>query len=174
MKLTSTLGGLAGAAALTFLNQTAKNMTADAPRLDLLGQNALAKLMKGNDMLSKTTKEFFPLAGDLISNSLFYGMARGTSPGNTMMRGALLGVGAGLGALTLPKTMGLDEQATNKTTQTKVMTVAWYLLGGLVAAAVINALDGYKKDQPDELKETAIQKGKQAAKSVVKELAHTI
>src|SRR5688572_6155226 len=107
MKLSTILGGLAGAAALTLLNEGAKKINPDAPRLDLLGQNALAKFMKGNDMLSKTAQQVFPLAGDLISNTLFYGMSRGESAGSTIMRGALLGLSAGVGAVTLPETLGL-------------------------------------------------------------------
>jgi hypothetical protein len=168
MKVSSTLGGLAGAAALTFLNQTVKSIDGDAPRLDLLGQNALAKFVKGNDMLSKTAKGVFPMAGDLISNSLFYGMARGTDRGSTMLRGGLLGLAAGIGAVTLPGPLGLEEKQTNKTIETKVMTVAWYLIGGLVAGAVINALDSYKDKDTDELKKAAVDKGKEVVKKVVK------
>jgi hypothetical protein len=57
-----------------------------------------------------------------------------------MIRGALLGLGAGVGAVTLPKTLGLNEEATTRTMKTKVLTVAWYLIGGLVAAAAINLM----------------------------------
>lgn len=174
MKVTSTLGGLAGAAALTLMNEGVKKVSANAPRLDLLGQNAVAKFMKGNDMISKTAQQFFPLAGDLITNSLFYGMARGTNAKNTMIRGALLGLGAGIGAVVLPGQMGLPERHTSKTKQTKLMTVAWYLLGGLVAAAVINAIDSYKDNDIDELKATAVNTGKNVAKNVVKQVAQVI
>jgi hypothetical protein len=148
MKVSSTIGGLAGSAALTLLNQTAKKVTPDAPRLDLLGQNALAKFVKGNDMLSKTTREVFPLAGDLISNSLFFAMARGKGPTSTLVRGAFLGLGAGVAAVALPKPMGLEQENTNRNPQTQALTVAWYVLGGIIAGAVINALDSYKDDKP--------------------------
>jgi hypothetical protein len=174
MKVSSTLGGLAGAAALTLMNEGVKKINSNAPRLDLLGQNAVAKFMKGNDMLSKTAQQFFPMAGDLISNSLFYGMARGSSPANTMLRGALLGLGAGVGAVALPEVMGLDPKPTNKTNETKLMTIAWYVVGGLVAAAVINALDSYKKPEVDELAHTAVEKGKQVTKDVARKLSKTV
>jgi hypothetical protein len=174
MKISSTLGGLAGAAALTFLNEGARKVNAEAPRLDLLGQNVVAKFMKGNDMLSKTTQQFFPLAGDLISNSLFYGMARGNSSGATLVRGALLGLAAGIGAVALPEPLGLEPAHTNKTNKTKAMTIAWYVIGGLVAAAVINTLDSYKKPETDELAKTAIDKTKKVTKDVVKQVAQTV
>jgi hypothetical protein len=174
MKLTSLLGGLAGAAALTLLNEGAKKINSNAPRLDLLGQNALAKFMKGNDMLSKTAKQVFPLAGDLISNSLFYGMSRGDSPANTIMRGTLLGLSAGVGAVTLPETLGLEQKFTGASNQTKLMTIGWYVIGGLVAAAMINAIDSYKQPETDDLKETTKETGKKAAKNIVKEVAQTV
>ena len=57
------------------------------------------------------------------------------------MRGSLLGLGAGIGAVALAKPLGLDERAAHASAKTKAMTVAWYVIGGLVAAAVINLLD---------------------------------
>jgi hypothetical protein len=80
------------------------------------------------------------VAGDLISNSLYYGLAGGGSKQSNLVKGALLGLGAGLGAVALPKPMGLDETPTNFTPRTQVMTVLYYVLGGLVAAATINAI----------------------------------
>ena len=37
--------------------------------------------------------------------------------------------------------MGLNEAPSNRTTQTKVMTVAWYVIGGIVYAAVYKMLE---------------------------------
>ncbi|HYG01787.1 MAG TPA: hypothetical protein VD927_05035 [Chryseosolibacter sp.] len=170
MKASSTLGGLAGALALTLLNETIKKVKADAPRLDLLGQNALAKLMKGNDFMPQTVTKFFPLAGDLVTNSLFYGMAKGSDSTNTLLRGTLLGLAAGVGAVALPKQLGLPEAPTNRTTDTKILTVAWYVVGGLVAAAAINALDKAldkpKLPENKELKSGAVKVGKQVGKKI--------
>jgi hypothetical protein len=174
MKLSSTLGGLAGAAALTLVNEGVRKVNADAPRLDLLGQNAVAKFFKGNDMLSKATQQFFPLAGDLVSNTLFYGLARGNNSKDTYLRGAVLGLAAGVGAVALPNKMGLDNSTTARTSQTKAMTIAWYVIGGLVAAAVINLLDKYDQQDVDELKRTVSSTGKSMATSVVKKIASTI
>lgn len=143
MNIKSTIGGLAGACALTVLNESVKKLDKDAPRMDLLGMNAVARLMKGNNVLSQTAGKLFPvaMAGDLVSNSLYYSMADSGDRKNTLIRGTLLGLGAGLGAVLLPKTLGLNDAATTRTMKTKVLTVTWYLIGGLVAAAAINLLD---------------------------------
>ncbi len=148
MNVKSTIGGLAGACALTLLNQSAKKLDKDAPRMDLLGMNAVAKLMKGNDIITQTAGKLFPiaLAGDLVTNSLYFGMADAGDKNKTLIRGTLLGLGAGIGAVTLPKTLGLNDEATTRTLKTKVLTVAWYVIGGVVAAVAINLLQKHKAE----------------------------
>lgn len=146
MNLKSTIGGLAGACTLTLLNESVKKLDKDAPRMDLLGMNAVARLMKGNNILTQTAGKLFPvaLAGDLVSNSLYYSMADTGDKKKTLIRGGLLGLAAGLGAVVLPKTLGLNEEATTRTLKTKVLTVAWYVIGGLAAAGAINLLEKKK------------------------------
>jgi hypothetical protein len=167
MKASSTLGGFAGAIALTVLNETIKKINPQAPRLDLLGENAVAKLMKGNGALPQIAQKYFPLAADLISNSLFYGMARGNNSSNTLLRGTLLGLAAGVGAVVLPKQVGLPAQHTARTNETKLLTVAWYVVGGLVAGLVINAMDsGPKTYTTAEIKEGVVNAGEEISKKV--------
>lgn len=143
MNLRSTLGGLAGACTLTLLNESVKKLDKDAPRMDLLGMNAVARLTKGNNILAQTAGKLFPvaLAGDLVSNSLYYSMAESQDNKKTFVRGALLGLAAGLGAVVLPKTLGLNDEATTRTLKTKILTVSWYVIGGLAAAAAINLMN---------------------------------
>ncbi|GAB3823275.1 hypothetical protein GCM10028895_29990 [Pontibacter rugosus] len=74
------------------------------------------------------------LAGDVLSNSLYYSLA-GTGK-DAWWRGAILGATAGAGAVLLPGPLGLGEEPSNRTTKTQAMTVGYYLLGGLVAAAI--------------------------------------
>jgi hypothetical protein len=143
MNLKGTLGGLAGACTLTLLNEGARKLDKDAPNMNLLGMNAVARIMKGNSLLTQAADKLFPvaLAGDLVSNSLYYSMAESADNKNTLIRGTLLGLAAGVGAVVLPKALGLNEDATARTTKTKLFTIAWYLIGGVVAAAAINALE---------------------------------
>lgn len=146
MNVKSTLGGLAGACTLSLLNESIKKMDKDAPRMDLLGMNAVARLMKGHNILTEAAGKLFPvaIAGNLVSNSLYYSMADSGNKKSTLIRGSLLGLGAGLGAVILPKTLGLSEEAATRTFKTKILTVTWYLIGGLVAAAAMNLLDKKK------------------------------
>ncbi len=142
-QLASAIGGLVGAAALTLLNKTTEKLDKSAPHLDLLSLNAVAKVVKGSGV--KQVFSGIPmnaaLAGDLFSNTLYYGLASGKTPKDTFVRGSLLGAAAGLGALLLAKPLGLDERAAAASTTTKAMTLAWYVLGGVVAATVISLLD---------------------------------
>ena len=81
------------------------------------------------------------LGGDLIGNTIYYSQIGAADGDKVWLRGGLLGLGAGLRAVFLPGQLGLNEEPTNRTTQTQVMTVAWYLFGRLVAAAVAKLLD---------------------------------
>jgi hypothetical protein len=147
MKLTAAIGGLAGACALTLINQAIAKFDTKAPRLDLLGMNAVAKFIKSPKSVPPIVQNLLPMAvtGDLVSNSLYYALASGRDKNKTLIRGALLGLGAGLGALALPKPLGLNASTTNLTPRTQVMTVIYYVFGGLVAAAAINAMEKNKE-----------------------------
>jgi hypothetical protein len=147
IKLSTVIGGLAGACALTLINQVVSRIDREAPRLDLLGMNAVAKFFKGPKSTPLVVQKLLPLslAGDLVSNTLYYGLAAGRSKDQTLLKGLALGLGAGIGAVSLPKPMGLDATPTNLSRKTQALTIAWYIIGGLVAAAVINAID--EKDE---------------------------
>lgn len=131
-------GGIAGATALTLLHETIRRIDADAPRMDLLGMQAISKSLKAvkaevpdEDSLFKIT-----MAGDIVSNSLYYSLAGIGEKQNALQRGALLGLAAGFGAVYLPKPLGLDEGPSSRTAETKLLTIGLYLVGGLVASAV--------------------------------------
>lgn len=129
--------GLAGAVAVNILHETVRHLRpADAPRMDLLGERGLRKLLGKADapQPDHETAYYLTLAGDLLTNGLYYSLV-GRGKG-TWWRGAALGVAAGVGGVVLPGPMGLGTAPSNRTPQTKAMTVAWYTVGGLVAAGV--------------------------------------
>jgi hypothetical protein len=134
--------GVAGAVTLTFLHQVAKRVTDKAPRADILGMRTIAKALRKADREPPPDDRLFwwSLAGDLVSNSLYYSLAAVGDDDRAWLRGGALGLGAGVGAVALPGPLGLGTRPTNRTTATRVMTVAWYLAGGLAAAATTRCL----------------------------------
>ena len=128
------LSGIIGAIMLNLVHQLGKKVDKDAPRIDQIGQEALSKSIRsvgydpprGNKLFAAT------LVGDLVANSIYYGLIGKGRKENLLLRGIVYGAVAGIGALTLTKPMGLDGQPVNKTAKTKIMTIGWYVLGGVV------------------------------------------
>lgn len=143
MKTSRSIGsGLAGACALTLIHEVARRIDPDAPRMDLLGMETITKLMNGVGLKPPPEERLHTVAllGDLVSNSMYYSMVGEGDDAGVWWRGAGLGLSAGLGAILSPPRLGLDPKPSRRTTRTRVMTVLWYLLGGLTAAATARLL----------------------------------
>jgi hypothetical protein len=138
------IGGFAGAVALNILHETVRRFDADAPRIDLIGEESLNKTIEaaGGKQLEGGSLYGATLAGDVVSNTLYYSVIGAGKHKNLILRGTLVGITAGLGALQFTRPIGLDDTPVNRTRKTKIMTVGYYLAGGLVAACVIGALRG--------------------------------
>lgn len=142
-KITSSiLGGLAGAVALNILHQVVKSFNHDAPRVDLIGEEALTRSMEAMGLKPPTGDALFlaTLAGDIVSNSIYFSTIGFGKKKYLSISGAAIGLTAGIGALKLTAPMGLSDAPVTRTDKTKVLTVLWYTFGGLVAAAAIKAL----------------------------------
>ena len=74
------------------------------------------------------------LIGALISNSIFYGLVGLGKPKTAWLNGGALGLAMGIGAVTLRGTLGVGGDTTACTPMAKAGTIAWYVLGGLLAA----------------------------------------
>jgi hypothetical protein len=131
--------GIVGAVALTLLHETTRYWLQDAPRMDELGERALMKIIEtsGHRPPSEPMLHRLALAGDLATNSLFYALI-GKGKG-AWLRGGLLGALAGLGAVFLPLYLGLGQPPHGSNSKTQLTTIAYYLTGGLAAAAVAQA-----------------------------------
>jgi hypothetical protein len=136
------IGGVAGAIILNLVHETAKRISNKAPRVDLIGEEALSKTVAAAGITPPTGNKLFltTLAADVTSNAAYFAMIGKGDRDNIMLRGAGYGIMAGLGAIGLTKPLGLDDKHVNKTDETKILTVAWYLIGGLAAALVIKNL----------------------------------
>lgn len=135
-------GGFLGAVALNLLHETYRRIDSDAPRVDLVGEEALSKSLKfagvnppkGDNLYLST------LAGDIFSNTLYYSLIGASGNKKIMLRGAAYGLAAGIGAVALPKPLGLNDAPVTRSTKTELLTVAWYLIGGLASAGAIKQL----------------------------------
>jgi hypothetical protein len=143
MKITHALiAGTAGACAVTAIHQLVKRYNREAPRMDLLGMESLTKIIDkiGMNVPDDDTLYKLTLGGDLLSNSIYYA-AVGAGDRKTWLKGLGLGLAAGIGAVALPKPLGLDQKHSNRTDETKILSVLYYLTGGLVASAVAKLLE---------------------------------
>lgn len=134
----SLAAGLVGATVLTAVHQLARRITEDAPRMDVLGERAIARTIAaaGRPVPPEPRLHLWALAADLLANSAYYSLVTcGRNPG-MWRRGLSLGLAAGAGALLLPRRLGLGDPPRADRTANQVMTVSWYLIGGLTAAAV--------------------------------------
>jgi hypothetical protein len=129
--------GLAGAATLTAVHETARRRIRNPPRMDVIGMRALGRTMQRAGIRRPSPDRLFyqTLAGDIVSNTAWYSLVGLGSPDRVWRRGLMLGLAAGVGAVLLPPVLGLGRSPGTRTPRTQALTVAWYVAGGLAAAA---------------------------------------
>lgn len=145
--LSGAWSGLVGAVAVTILHEAARRSLPQAPRMDILGERAIEKVLHamGQETPPEERLHALALAGDLFSNSLYYSMVSQGDVEGAPARGALLGLLAGIGAVTLPGPMGLGKAPSARSGSTAAMTVGLYLAGGL-AAGIAHAIANRRRD----------------------------
>ena len=134
--------GLAGALAVTAVHETARRTIPRAPRMDVIGRRGIARPLyaMGVEPPHGPRLQAAALAGDIVSNSLFYSLVALGSERTAVRRGLIMGLLAGVGGAVLPPYLGLGRQPGHRGLPTHLMTIAWYTLGGLAAAATLRAL----------------------------------
>jgi hypothetical protein len=134
--------GLLGSLTLTTLNETVRQFSNRAPRLDLLGEQAVANVYEQLDEKPPEKNALYniSLTGDLASNAVYYSLAAAAGRENAIAIGAALGAAAGLGTVFLPEYFGIKPKYSAKTPERAAMTVGYYLLGGLAAGIAYNLL----------------------------------
>lgn len=142
------IGGMAGAAALTTVHQAALGLVSRPPRMDRVGMRAIARGMHalGGDPPRGRKLYGLTLAGDLAANAAYYALA-GLSRRRPVAAATALGLAAGIGALALPRRLGLDDPPHSDAADNQAMTIAWYTIGGITAGAVMAAL-GRRRTRP--------------------------
>lgn len=141
MKLTTALaGGLAGAVALNLIHETYRKIDEDAPKIQLIGEEALVKMLKAAHLPQPNGEEElyqWTMAGDILSNAVYYSLIGAGKRKGLLKRGFVIGLAAGVITVFMPEKMGLNNAPSDRTIETKVLTVLWYTLGGLAAAGVM-------------------------------------
>ena len=139
--LASLVGGLAGAVTITLLHEIIRKFDPSAPRMDLVGKAVTEKLMhKAGQHPGKKQLYASSLVGSIMANTLYYSLA-GLGAKSPVSVGSMLGLTAGAGAVTLPSKLGLNGVHSSGSTKRKWMTMALYVTGGLVAAAVTRRIE---------------------------------
>ena len=136
------ISGAAGALAVTAVHQLARRRVRYAPRMDVLGMRAIARHRLGKRPPTGRTLYRATLAGDLLSNTAYYSTVA-LAGRHATRTGAALGIAAGVGALLLPPVMGLGRPPHAGAWSNRLMTVAWYTLGGLAAGCTYQQLHAH-------------------------------
>jgi hypothetical protein len=132
------IAGLAGALALTALHEGVRRLRRDAPRMDVVAARAIRRASRAAGTTTPGGRRLYALtlAGDVVSNALYYAAALALAPRSPWSAGSAAGLLAGIGGLALPRRLGLGDPPRSWRPTTQAMTIAWYLIGGLAAAAV--------------------------------------
>ena len=151
MKLLSSLaGGLAGAITVTIIHEALRKTRPDAPRLDETGKDITNKLVQKMGRAPLTDKQAYAgsLVGELLANTIYFSLA-GSKVKHAFKTGSVLGLTAGLSAISVPQKLGLNGSMNGSHTEMaksrKWLTVGLYLAGGLVSAAVAKWLENRRK-----------------------------
>jgi hypothetical protein len=163
MKTSAALaGGLAGTLTVASIHEALRRVVPDAPRMDLLDMELIQKGMKSlhKEPPAKDQLQLMAVGGELLCDTAYYGLVGMNGKKGAWMRGALLGLFAGVTAVVLPKPLGLPDTASNKTRATQLMTIGLYLAGGLAAAAITELLDGGQRSEPMKKGKPMGRKGK--------------
>lgn len=127
--------GLAGAAAAAIANETAKRVSPSHSRLDFLGKRLHLNNPFGRGPYHRS------LAGNLFSTSLLDNFIGGRKSKRNWLRSALLGIGAGLGSLALPRQKRSIWRGQTGRRGSKLMSIGRLLAGGLAVAATSRLLN---------------------------------
>lgn len=136
------LSGFVGACTVTLIHETARRSIPNAPRMDILGMRAISKSLRTLGVQPPESKRLHTTAliGDILANSLYYSLVGVGREKSVVLRGAGLGIAAGVGGVMLPEPLGLGSRPSGRSNATKVMTIGWYLAGALAAAAAYKFL----------------------------------
>lgn len=146
--------GLAGAVTVTALNETLRHQYLQAPRLQLLGMRTVREGARygGLSRPSRKTQYQVGLGGDLIGNTMWYGLVRVGRYPRPVLRGLILGALAGISTVATARQTRFPRRAVGFTPKVQAMTIGYYTAGGLVAGLVGRAFAEMRAMTPHPVK----------------------
>ena len=138
----SLIAGFAGAAALNILHETMRKLDNEAPRMDLIGEQAVRKSAVALNIDPPTGNKLYgvTLAGDVLTNATYFAAIGMGGKKYMFLRAIGAGVSAGFTALKAPKPLGLNEEHVANSEKREILTVAYYVFGALVTAGVLRLM----------------------------------
>ena len=128
------IAGFGGAIALNILHEIIRKNFTDVPHVNEVGEEALLKVTDQTPFSISSDKIYAAtLAGDILSNGIYYAT---TATQNNMASGLI----AGIGAVALPKHMGLNDEPVASNTKKKLMTVGYYVFGAVVTKLIYDKI----------------------------------
>lgn len=128
------IAGFGGAIALNILHEVIRKNFTDVPHVNEVGEEALLKVTDQTPFSISSDKIYAAtLAGDILSNGIYYAT---TATQNNMASGLI----AGIGAVALPKHMGLNDEPVASNTKKKLMTVGYYVFGAVVTKLIYDKI----------------------------------
>ena len=137
-KLATLAGGIAGALIIKGIHELVKKLDKDVPHFDHLDLNVREKHnFFGGE--GGTENKFFSggLTGDLLNNAIHKSVS-GLSDSNTDLKGGILGIASGLGAIYLPEVLGINhEHKGHSEKKHQVLATIYSLAGVFIASKVV-------------------------------------
>ena len=137
-KIANLIAGLGGAVVLNILHESLKNKGSGMPHIDRLGKEALQKSLGylGTGIQDENTLYLSTLAGDIAGNAVYYSLIGGK---NSLIwpKAVMFALAAGVGAVTLPKPMGLNPAPVSRNAKSTVLTIVYYMTGALATGAIL-------------------------------------
>ena len=142
-RLKNLLAGFAGAIALNVLHEGLRRKDKTAPGVGLLGEEAVQKSLQHIGLQINNEQALYgtTLAGDLLSNTLYYSVIAVGDKKYIWPKAIFLGLSAGIGAIKLPEPMGLNPEPVAETSKKQILTVGYYLFGAIVTVLAVKSLN---------------------------------
>ena len=131
-------GGLTGVSTITLLQEAISKIDPKTPPQSLLGKPGLLRKIKRKTKKGKNpTKLYIRLGTELLSGAAYYGLTAIGKKKNAVLRGALLGLGAGAATVWLKSANNDEAEESDDSLRSRILTVALYTSAGMLAGYAV-------------------------------------